>query len=736
MKTKISGKNVFKDNAGFSLTELIFVVTITVLALTAIVGAWIYTYKAWTGQREKTYLRVDMLKGLENLRNDVRLSSRTGMAFYPSGVDTYTAISMPEADVDVNGFYTMNASNKINWNKTVIYFIYTPPGGKPELRRTLISSRDNTLTDAQRYTELQNVVTGVSQGTSHKTIIKGIDTFEIGSLSSVVDFYDESATAIEVGKIMIGRVKLTSGTHTIAFKVTGKNAASSGYKIGIDTLFIEPCGSYREAEYFNCAHAPSGALTLTAGSTSTVHDSVWNNNNYLEYNPGTINNSITFKDDYDLWRESSFDNALINNMTVTENEKALQLEEIANTAGMTGSTSWLAYSGTGDTQEEGHDGTLPGGATPPIAIRTVIPQSQITAKGDFVRVCFKSHSGHPITINAAYITKRNGTSGYNGLANADTGGGTSDLADYAPYHRHQQLFFDNGSGGAVANVTIPANSEVWCMWTAFPLSKTGDYFISFSVPNAADLTCRYWAGSDATVRTYYVLGANSAATAGTPDWSAKTVSSSKDIFVTSDLNVWNKDGTVESQIFDTTLDDPVFHQLKWWQEATSSFLKVTFKARSSDNDDMTGATAWSAITGSGTTPYTLSIGTGRYVQFYAAVTGYPYWKSTGSSVTYNNYVHQQISLAVYTFPSDGGGNLHTAVTNSKIDDIAIDWPGEDTICTLTADIARRNDYGQASVTVDGADLTKVLNFKIKLVGSILGEEVENTVEVEPRNTGR
>ncbi len=68
----------------------------------------------------------------------------------------------------------------------------------------------------------------------------------------------------------------------------------------------------------------------------------------------------------------------------------------------------------------------------------------------------------------------------------------------------------------------------------------------------------------------------------------------------------------------------------------------------------------------------------------------------------------------------------------------IDWPGEDRICTLTADIAKKNDYGQAKITIDGTELIKVLSVHVSVseeVKEVVVSE-ENYVEIEPRNTGK
>jgi len=41
-------------------------------------------------------------------------------------------------------------------------------------------------------------------------------------------------------EVSFGKVHLTSGYHEFRFEVTGKNAQSSGYMIGVDYLLLKP----------------------------------------------------------------------------------------------------------------------------------------------------------------------------------------------------------------------------------------------------------------------------------------------------------------------------------------------------------------------------------------------------------------------------------------------------------------------------------------------------------------
>ena len=53
-------------------------------------------------------------------------------------------------------------------------------------------------------------------------------------------------------------------------------------------------------------------------------------------------------------------------------------------------------------------------------------------------------------------------------------------------------------------------------------------------------------------------------------------------------------------------------------------------------------------------------------------------------------------------------------------------------------IARKNDYGQATLTIDGEELFKTLRVTAEVTAQVEDRtiEEENTFEIEPRNTGK
>ncbi|MFH1799015.1 MAG: hypothetical protein ABH844_06770 [Candidatus Omnitrophota bacterium] len=726
-----------KNTKGFSLIEVIFAGVISAMVVVAIMSVYLFSSKIWTGENKRTNLRVDLVKALETIKNDLRLSSLSSIVFYPASGEPYAAMSLPIAKTDANGFFTLNSKGKIEWDKTIIYHIYTDGEGNKTLRRTVFDPRDNTIDKANRYFQLEGVVNAGEVSGSAVTdtgFLKNLDIFEISSLSQVIEFYEDSAVPVRKGKIVFGWAKLTLGAHIIRFEITGKNDLSSGFNIGVDNIMLEPSSSAREAEYYKSSFAPSGALVETGGGTSLVQDTMWSNNNYLEFSAGGTGSNIEITDYYDLWRESAFNLSALNNTEKIGQETriALNLPE----EGESGDFTWFAYEEAEDEEQGGRDGNLPGDLVLPAVLRCVITYDKIYKGGDLIRVGFKSSTDNPLTITSAYITKRNGTSGANGLANQGPSG-----LEVEDYHRHQQLFFKNQTTGVIEKgVTIPADSEAWSVWTAFPLREDSDYLISFSIPVGGVVDCKYWEGSVGTDRVYYVNGANNT-TAGKPDWSGETYTATADsnIYITSNIDVWDAQGSVESQIFDTTLSAPGYNQIKW-SESRPDGTDISLKVRSSDDEYMSGATKWEDITGSGVNPRAAGVASDRYVQFLSELISEPFWQAGASTLAYPDYILDQISHPAepYLFPENGIEPYISELAAVWIDDVEIDWPGSERLCTITGYIAKKNNYGQAKITVDGEDLVKMLRIHVKVSRETLTRaiEEENYIEITPRNTGK
>ncbi|MGD2278613.1 MAG: hypothetical protein PVH45_00785 [Candidatus Omnitrophota bacterium] len=762
-------KTFFSNKKAMTLVEIIVAAAIAVIITSLVIYIWIFTHQVWKAEGLRTSLRVNLLQGIETVKEDIRLSSATFMSFYPAGSDTKTAVSLPRADIDANNMYTLNAFGEIVWDRTVIYHVFTTEEGEKQLRRTAIEPRDNTLDHNERYAQLVQVVTdgdgdglGLSPAPSTEILLKGLDLFELTTFPAVIDFYEDDSNVQRVGKIVFGWERMSAGDHTIRFECIGKNDDSSDYWFGLDYLLIEPSGSVREVEYYDSSFAPSGALDTSGQPVGVYGGLKWSNADFLAFDAGAAGDWIEFTDYYDLWRESSFYNCMIENVTTGEDIIYMKLELPQDREEGNEEIVWMPHYQTGDPNVDGRNAFL---ATYPQTARTIIPHDFISAEGDMVRVKFVSAGGNPFKVAAAYITRRDGTTGEDGQPNQATTG-----LDLEEYHLHQQLFFkdeyDMDSDGDTEDIVpylyIPAGvEERWSEWAEFPLiigdslGNDIDYFITFCVPDLgatswptgwsfdpATGNARYWNDSGGGTHTYAINAgtyAEKLQAAGTPVWSGTYVPVTYPVIVAvRAIDIWTKEGTVESDIFDTKKENPVYNQVKW-SEVAPSGTEVLMKVRSSDNQHMIGAAEWDSITGSTANPASLSIGSGRYVQFFSELSATPFWEGPTQTLSSADYVDTQLGLgADYSFPQDDGEYMTTGVYSTWIDDVEIDWPGDERICVISGYIARRNDCGQAKVYVDGRELVKTLNVKIRFTGEVREQTVteESSVAVEPRNTGR
>ncbi|MFH1309656.1 MAG: prepilin-type N-terminal cleavage/methylation domain-containing protein, partial [Candidatus Omnitrophota bacterium] len=538
---------LFRGKKGFTLVEVMFVAVIGFVIIASILSVWVFACRTWTGETERTNLRIGMVKALETIKNDLRLSSVPHISYYPAGAEKYTAFSIPVASLDANGFFTLNVSGTIDWDKTVIYHLFPAGGSKYTLRRTVFDPRDNTMTSAQRYTQLANVVSagdGSSLGGStDMEFLENVDLFTISSLAPSVDFYDPSSYAVKENQVMFGWVKLGSGSHTIRLEITGKNSLSSGYDLGVDNIRIEPCGSVREVECANSGVFP-GVFNVSGGTANNIFGSFWNNNGFVELTGAGVGSYMEITDSYDLWRESAFNGVSFNNTERVEDEFRIGLDVPEDQE--QGATAWFVAGAIGDPVQEGTSGFVnpvnPAVApSQPIVVRTLIDNSHVTIdpdvpgdQVDMIRVNFKTATFGNLKIDKAYITRKSNSAtaqSYDGVANDDPTSKT-----IQEYHCHQQLFFkdtiadfDNDGNtndiveGVIISPSAPQKGEAWSEWTAFPLivrEPAGmgavDYFITFYVSDLTQAACSYWQGG--ATNSYYLTSPGIGNAAGTPVW--------------------------------------------------------------------------------------------------------------------------------------------------------------------------------------------------------------------------
>jgi len=681
------------------MVEVMIASVVALFLLGCVYSLWFFVYRNWAETRVRSALRIDMEKVLERMKKECRLSSMTYMSFFPSNAATYTAISFPTATPPSklpgtnSGFYTFDASGNILWDTSVIYHTHENPSGSGhyELRRTTFTNNNAVILNVtQRDAQLQSVVfygngnlAPNNANASTEVLIEQDSALSI--IPSMLSFDGYSPTVEKSENIALGSARMSSGTHSFTFDVEGKNDNSSGYEMGIDSIIVAPSGGEREAEVLTISD-------YAGGGSANIFSAGFSGNHYVEFTSNAVGDYLTFDYYYDLYLESNFENSIRINTILSDSEIVGKL----CTPKQGGKTCWSYYGEAGSTAGTA---SIPTPSQTGLTIRTNLTTDNIEQSGDLIRVKF-SAPDYKLRIFKAYIIERlsddDGTGAAKQLYFSDPplDIGTSEPPDYG-------LKIDDNGGAASTSQTILAGKYAWTNWATFSIDDTKDYLISYyfdnGVASASQMDVTYYDGGIET-NSYYLEGDQAAAVT----WVGST--SSPHVYATETADNWSNYGIIESDIYDTKIDNPSYNNLSW--DALDA--NVLMKARSSDTPDMTGASSWSTISGSSINPHDISsyVGSGRYIQFQATLT------KTGVYDDYVNYPY--------------------------IDNVTIDWPGEERICEISAYFTKKPDYGVVKLSVDGFDLSKGLEFNISVNDSFLGVSFTEsmTAEIESRNTGR
>lgn len=671
---------------GFTLAEVVITSAIMATLLGSIVGMLSVTMNAWKSEDMRSQVRNGVEKGMERLKDDVRLTDGSQILYYPSDASEFTAISMPYLTKDANGFFPQS-NGAIDWSQaqTVIYHVQPGEGGTKELIRTTLDTFN--ASDSVRQAELDDIAVNgaVEDASTSNQKLASANNISLTVTPDQPTFDGYSASTTLSGLTSFGSIVLAAGNHTITFEVDGKNAASSGYRIGIDSISLTPSGGLQEVEALSMSASSGQALT----SEDMSGYGAWGGNYQKEFHSTAEGDFVTFTTYYDQWLESNFSKITHDNTVVDGTDPHLTVLSRED-QGL--SPAWTASAETND----GASGTASYFTQ---SIRTVVTGANFTRSATLMRIKFMSAPGAALTIGSAYFGAR------------DSSAADSPNFGEAPL----QMYFDNdpvtvgdedpvGAAtypGVQAGVMIPPNSYVWTNW--FPYETTVG-----SVPNF--LVSTYVATGDGATWTPDPLGAplgfrvanDNASSQG--DWTALAgYGTDTALFAIGEIATWEKTGTATSQVYDTKQSAPNFSQLSWTPTLPSNST-ITFKARTSNSSTMVGASTWESLAALGGSPAGLGgIGHGRYVQFQAELT-------TGSPYT--------------TYPS--------------VDNVKLTWPGQTSIVQIAGHFTKRPNYGIFKVKVDGVDLSGALNVGIDVTSSDRGEDVNYSLhsQARPRNTGK
>jgi len=682
---------------GFTLIESLIALAVSGAFLLTVISAWTFSTKTWKEESVRSNLRVDIEQTMERVKEDVRLSDGNKILFYPSTASSYTAFSLPRATPNASGYLTLS-SGSISWDRTVIYHVYNN-AGVYELRRTTIPTFSSSTTTRQANLDTA-ATTGTVTGGTTRTIFKAGSgtTFEIVPSNATFDGYSASTT--RSSNTSFGSIQLSSGTHQVRFETTSRNASSSNYGMGIDSFAFSPSGCLREAE--ELTPSDSSGDTATNEVTTGFTNAVWGGNTHKNYASNTAGDFITFDAYYDLWVESNFDNMTHSNTESIGTNPYLTIAG-RETQGLT--PNWQAADQTLSGQDPPSDGQHDELISSDQSVRTVINGQYLSNSANMVRFKFVASSSSDLVINSAYFGLREGRE-------AD-GDGTSNFTGSTT-----QLYFDNaevlegGSGGAGAvgtgtatSKTVHAGYEVWTNWMEYDIasgSSAPDFLISMNLQSGSGGQAWIQTAGTPPIHSYRIsdTGANvtSSWSVLSPGWTTSNAA-----FGSVQMAGWSNSGTATSQVYDTAVVAPNYGELTW-SPTLPAGSTLTMKVRTSANSDMTGATAWSAVTPRTTSPSSLvALTNQRYVQFQAIL---------------------QAASPYTSLPS--------------VDNVQITWPGQSAFVEISGYFTKKSTYGIFRVLVDGLALTKRLEIKLTASQVYRGTTYTSSLnaEEEPRNTGK
>ena len=683
---------------GFTLVEVSAATAILVLVLTLAMAGLVYIVRSNIQGDAQNELDIDVQAAMESIKYDLRLSSLDEMFFYPAGAGPYQAVSMPIArDDDGDGAVDLNEDGSIIWDKTLVYHVWM---SLPyQLRVTTFDPRDDGLTDAHRQAQINSVVTNGHGTATHnggnastRVVFENLFDWHVSPRGAIYDAYsaDTERDSLET----MGSCILGAGSHTFTFTAIDKNAASSGYKIGLDSLFVSPCYGAREAEAQLPATASVGAtpvgMYMAGGSWS---------GNYQLYFPGVAaGNSFTLTMDNDRWEETNFKGigSVFSNTTVRFDESLSPSDFVVSLDAY--GYKWYANEQTGDTN--GAPAALD--AVRGCAVRVPLRGDEM-ANGGWISsgssicwVFFRSGaaSADKLKILAAYIGECSSTDSNS----MDVAAGTQ-----------QALTFGSP---AAPGITVDGGQTRFSNYAVYPVDKEKSYVVSFLVDGAAAMG-NAWEWQELSAPTAvgsYIIPAASSPTAA--DLAAPVWSTRGDVMPTNSVlgvrmlyGSYPTNGSFTSQIIDTHLGSPAYTQLDWNKDQPSgSYLGL--KVRTGSSNDLSDAASWGSISAM-TSPGAISPGNHRYVQFRAELR-----------------------------PSFYG------ISTPRLKDVTIKWTGAEQVVDIGGTFTKGPDYGVFEVEVDGVRVMTGVEVYLKIFKDVYGYVGSRrmtsclTTEITPRNTGK
>ena len=161
--------------------------------------------------------------------------------------------------------------------------------------------------DSKRQDQLNRVVAAgdghtvtCESNSTTRIIFENLVEWRIWPQRAVYDRYN--AQSIRDIDRTLGSIILSNGVHNFTFTVVDKNPRSSGYRIGVDTLYGSPCNIPREGE--NQQVATQSVATVVSNRASSGS---WSGDYDLHFPATATGQSLTLTFTNDCWEERNFD---------------------------------------------------------------------------------------------------------------------------------------------------------------------------------------------------------------------------------------------------------------------------------------------------------------------------------------------------------------------------------------------------------------------------------------------
>ncbi len=705
MKTK------YYDRSGFTLVEILISMSILSLALAMAISGWLYVFRGEKMISVQNKLDIDVRSAMERVRADLRLSSIDKIYYYPEGPGPYTAISLPLArDDDGDGVIEMDADGKIIWDQTVIYHVWA--GTPNELRKTVFDPRNNSRTPAEMQAQLDSVVTygngsmtPDSATARTSTLFRNLFEWKIYGKGAQYDSYHPSV--LRDRSVVFGSVILTPGPHYFTFRVVGKNALSSGYGIGLDSIVMSPCGVPREAEA-QTVYASEGPAPVA----QYMEGGSWDGNYQLSFPATAVDDSFTLVMENDRWEETNFkatgsqcDDALVDFIdTWTPKDYVVCC--------MPPTTNWRASLQTLDYYPVKTAGPEVQGAAVRVLLRgaNMLDGNGIKNSGQLHCIWVYAATNRDLTILGAYFSECDSETDF--TPNAKDAGIV--LEKPSPYGGGGATAFTIGKG-SYARLEPPSSTPIY-------IEREKSYFVTFLV--ADDPTkcgCTRWEQkqvnpSNPVPPGCYVIDRTSApdlSVAQAANWSSySNLDVSPYLYAVEHVHcLAASNGTWTSQIVDTHIDAPTYQSLTW-NDSKPYGTALKMRLRTANNEDMSDATAWSNISP----------------------------MSAGGAINPPSKRYVQVQAEMFSDSVD-----HFNVP--KLKDFTVKWNGETRLADIGGTITQSPSNGVFEILLDG-DIIIKRGVRIDLTifewvrGFSRAGGTSNlltstmSAEVEPRNTGK